>query len=87
MLVAIKTVPNHTEELAITQFLSSFKGRDENHCVAVLEILSDPLETQGSLMVLPYLRPYNDPEFTTVGDVMDFIHQTLEVRTYSLHRA
>ncbi|EIW54119.1 uncharacterized protein TRAVEDRAFT_173422 [Trametes versicolor FP-101664 SS1] len=85
VLVAIKTVPNHTEELAITQFLSSFKGRDENHCVAVLEILSDPLEIQGSLMVLLYLRPYNDPEFTTVGDVMDFIHQTLEGLVFMHH--
>ena len=42
-------------------------------------------------MVMPYLRPFNDPEFEAVGEVVEFITQTLEVRpspillTYSLY--
>ena len=31
------------------------------------------------LMVMPYLRPCNDPEFRTAGEAMDFITQTIEV--------
>lgn len=30
-------------------------------------------------MVMPYLRPCNDPDFATVGDIIEFIGQTLEV--------
>lgn len=30
-------------------------------------------------MVMPYLRPCNDPDWNTVGDVVDFVHQMLEV--------
>lgn len=32
------------------------------------------------MMVMPYLRPCNNPEFATLGDVVDFIDQTIEVR-------
>ncbi|KAI9067209.1 hypothetical protein FKP32DRAFT_1673237 [Trametes sanguinea] len=77
-LVSIKTVSNRTQELHIAQFLSSFKKEDKNHCVEVLEVLEDPLDPQRSLMVMPYLRPYNNPEIMTVGEVMDFIRQMLE---------
>ncbi|KAJ2984326.1 hypothetical protein NUW54_g10540 [Trametes sanguinea] len=50
----------------------------QNHCVRIKEILSDPLDSHLSLMVMPYLRPCNDPDFSTVGDVIDFVSQTLE---------
>ncbi len=29
---------------------------------------------------MPYLRPFYDPEFTLVGDAIDFVTQMLEVR-------
>lgn len=31
------------------------------------------------LMVMQYLTPWNDPEFTVLGDVVDFVTQMLEV--------
>ncbi|KAJ2998331.1 hypothetical protein NUW54_g7042 [Trametes sanguinea] len=77
-LVSIKTVSRKDQELHVAQFLSSFKKTDKNHCVEVLDVLTDPLDTERALMVMPYLRPYNNPEFVTVGDVMDFVHQMLE---------
>ncbi len=28
---------------------------------------------------MPYLRPFNDPEFYNIGELVDFIDQTMEV--------
>ncbi|KAI0629606.1 hypothetical protein C8Q77DRAFT_296822 [Trametes polyzona] len=46
--------------------------------VSILEILSDPCDPQQVLLVMPFLRPCNDPEFATVGDVIEFLDQTIE---------
>lgn len=32
-------------------------------------------------MIMPYLRPFDDPEFGAIGEVVDFVKQTLEVRS------
>ncbi|KAI0765741.1 hypothetical protein BD413DRAFT_637951 [Trametes elegans] len=50
-----------------------------NHFVKIHEILPDPLNPERALMVMPYLRPCNDPPFGTIGDVIEFVDQTLEV--------
>ncbi|OSD01161.1 hypothetical protein PYCCODRAFT_1413086 [Trametes coccinea BRFM310] len=77
-IVSIKIVSNKDQELHVAQFLSSFKDKDKNHCVEVLDVLGDPLDPERSLMVMPYLRPFNDPELITVGDVIDFVGQMLD---------
>ncbi|KAI9067215.1 hypothetical protein FKP32DRAFT_291079 [Trametes sanguinea] len=77
-LVSIKTVSNRNQEIDIARFLSSFKKVDQNHCVEVLDVLIDPLDSERSLMIMPFLRPYNNPELMTVGDVVDFVEQMLE---------
>ncbi|CDO69424.1 hypothetical protein BN946_scf184791.g19 [Trametes cinnabarina] len=76
-LVAIKVVKSREQELQIAQFLSSLQ-HTSNHCVPVLDVLEDPLDTSQSLVVMQYLRPWNDPEFVMVGDVVDFVKQMLE---------
>ena len=80
-LVAIKSVKRSTNELSVAQFLSSkkFLHDETNHCVPVFEILEDPIDASASLMIMPYLRPFNNPEFRTIGEVVDFVSQTLEV--------
>ncbi|KAJ3017218.1 hypothetical protein NUW54_g639 [Trametes sanguinea] len=78
-VVSIKIVSKRNQELQVAQFLSSFKDVDQNHCVAVLDVLSDPLDSERALMVMPYLRPFDDPELVTVGEVIDFIGQMLQV--------
>ncbi|KAI0364009.1 kinase-like protein [Pilatotrama ljubarskyi] len=84
MRVAIKVVPNDSQELHISEYLASVQGID-NHCVTALDILSDPLSPQKSLLVMPYLRPYNNPEFQMVGDVAEFVGQMLQGLAF-LHR-
>lgn len=64
--------------MQIAQFLTSIRDA-RNHCVPVYEILSDPYDPQRALMVMPYLRPCNNPDFATLGDVIDFVDQTIEV--------
>lgn len=77
-VVVIKTFSRHSQELEVAQFLSSQQD-SQNHSVHILEVLDDPHDPELSLMVMPYLRPIHDPEFTTVGEVIDFVNQTLEV--------
>ncbi|KAH9935121.1 kinase-like domain-containing protein [Epithele typhae] len=75
-LVAIKTV-SESQELKIAQFLTSL-DEPRNHCVSVLDVFPDSLEPGITLMVMPYLRPYNNPPMATIGELFAFIDQTLE---------
>lgn len=79
--MSIKRIPNNTHEVQLARFLTSAEKLElpNNHCVPILDVLADPFDKSLSLMVMPYLRPFNDPEFTAIGEVVDFIGQTLEV--------
>ncbi|KAI0669460.1 kinase-like domain-containing protein [Trametes maxima] len=75
--IAIKSVSNETDEVRISQLVSSIGGGD-NHCVSIIEVILDPLDRTRSLLVMPYLRPYNNPELQSVGDVVSFVSQMLQ---------
>ena len=78
-MVAIKYIEyNDAHEIEIAQFLTSIKHPD-NHCVPVLDTFTDPLDPRRTLLVMPWLRPYDDPEFAVVGEVIDFADQMLKV--------
>ena len=53
----------------------------------MLDAFPDPLFPNRSLMVMPYLRPFDDPEFVLVGDAIDFVTQMLEVIYFITARA
>ncbi|THH20521.1 hypothetical protein EUX98_g8565 [Antrodiella citrinella] len=81
-IVSIKAVPT-SNEINIAQLLSSeeLRSRPDNHCIPVLDVLDvlpDLLDDSNTLLVMPYLRPFDDPPFEIVEEIMDFIHQTLE---------
>ncbi|KAH9851084.1 kinase-like domain-containing protein [Lenzites betulinus] len=77
-MVAIKSkIPRQSPELQIGQFLASIKD-PRNHSVPVYEILTDPLDTAQALLVMPYLRPCNDPAFSAIGEIVEFVDQTIE---------
>jgi hypothetical protein len=75
-------------ELSITQRFSSpeLVGNPHNHCVPLLDIIE--LDGAGShkLMVLPLLRPFNEPRFQTFGEFVAFFTQICEV-SILLYRA
>ncbi|EIW54116.1 uncharacterized protein TRAVEDRAFT_74378 [Trametes versicolor FP-101664 SS1] len=83
-LVSVKMFPNNSQESHIALLLSSIND-SQNRCIPVYEVLRDPYQPQTSLMVMPYLRPCNDPDFVTVGDIIEFVGQTLEGLVF-LHR-
>lgn len=51
-----------------------------NHCVPLFERILDEREPQSHFLVMPLLRRFDDPPFYAVGEVVDFVRQTLEVR-------
>ncbi|KAI8971014.1 kinase-like protein [Trametes punicea] len=83
-VVAIKSFRKDGQELHIIQLLSAIPD-PQNHTVPFIEVLDDPFDHELSLMVMPYLRPCNDPDFNTVGDAITFIDQTLEGLAF-MHR-
>jgi serine/threonine protein kinase len=74
-------------ELVITRLFSSRElVRDpRNHCVPLLDIIEIPQNGQ-KLMVMPLLRPFNDPHFQTFGEFVAFFTQICEVRSFHTHR-
>nr|VWP01474.1 N/A [Ganoderma boninense] len=75
--VSIKHTRRDTEEIEIGRFLASIHD-SRNHTVSLLEVMDDTQEPGMCFLVMPYLRPFNDPDFEAVGEVVDFVIQTLE---------
>ena len=50
-----------------------------NHSVPIIELLRDPEDPSISYIVMPFLRLMNDPPFSFVGEIADFVDQILEV--------
>ncbi|KAF5388388.1 hypothetical protein D9615_000863 [Tricholomella constricta] len=69
-----------TDEVKIAKYLSSAEMlRDsKNHCVHILDHFRDPILPKVEYIVMPPLRPYSDPEFGAVGEVVDFVTQMIE---------
>lgn len=78
--VAIKRVKRGTNEARVLAFLSTPEKLEDpaNHCVPMLEMFSDANEPEFDFLVMPFLVRYDTPPFFSVGEVMDFVFQTLE---------
>ena len=50
-----------------------------NHCVPAYEVFTLDAEDDIMIMVMPLLRPYNNPRFDTVGEVVECFRQLFEV--------
>ena len=81
--VTLKTVDTsvHPYEVEIGQHLMSERLAQDprNHCVHILEALQDPLDPKKKIIVMPLLKLFNRPDFTTVGEVVAFMKQAIEV--------
>ncbi|KAI0730510.1 kinase-like domain-containing protein [Earliella scabrosa] len=77
-LVCLKTVEKGSLEIEISQFLTRVQ-HSHNHCVPVLDVIPDDIaDSNLSFVVTPYLRPMNNPPFSAIEEVVDFVEQTLE---------
>ena len=82
--VMLKSVPARRgqQELDIARRFSSpdLRRDSRNHCVPLLETLELPDTLDQQLMVMPYLRPFDKPNFRTYGEFVAFFTQICEVR-------
>ncbi|KAN0091510.1 Protein kinase-like domain containing protein [Tylopilus felleus] len=53
-------------------------SRPENHCVPVYEVFALDGENDTMVMVMPLLRPYNNPSFDTMGEAVECFRQLFE---------
>ena len=80
-MVYIKEVKTDSEEYRIAQLLTQedWISDPRNHCVPIVKLFEDHNNPQVSYIVMPFLRPANDPVFEFVKEIIDFVDQILEV--------
>ncbi|KII93064.1 hypothetical protein PLICRDRAFT_100738 [Plicaturopsis crispa FD-325 SS-3] len=78
--VAIKRVERKPDEVEIAKFLSTpaLRGDPSNHCVPILDVFADPIKPDRTYLVMPNLLPFDVPGFGSIGEVVDFVGQTVE---------
>lgn len=79
--VCLKYISKRTQEVDVARFFSSdgLRGDEKNHCVFIYDAFQDPYDSAIDYLVMPVLRPYNDPNFWAIGEIVDFTTQILEV--------
>jgi hypothetical protein len=89
-VVAIKHVVNelYPDELAVSVKMCVQKIREKgNPCVPIAHHFSLVWERTArppsDFIVMPLLSRFDDPPFYNVNEVIDFVHQALEVRNLS----
>ncbi|KAG8921941.1 hypothetical protein FRC02_012263 [Tulasnella sp. 418] len=80
-IVILKQAKANTPEIEIGRYVSSPELRDEesNHCMPLLDVLTNPEEPEQVILVIPLLRHIEIPMPVTVSECVDFVQQTLEV--------
>ncbi|KIP02951.1 hypothetical protein PHLGIDRAFT_37667 [Phlebiopsis gigantea 11061_1 CR5-6] len=78
-LVYIKRVGSQKDELKIALSLGLDEQREDgrNHCVPILDHFPDA-DDAFTYIVMPFLRPVDEPPFETVENVVEFVDQLLE---------
>jgi len=78
-------VSRHPFEIEIARYFSTSPLDQEpaNHCVPIYDVLKVPGDDNLMILVMPLLRDVTEPFFDTVGEVVDCVHQLLEVRSLS----
>ncbi|EGN94300.1 hypothetical protein SERLA73DRAFT_188100 [Serpula lacrymans var. lacrymans S7.3] len=67
----------HPYEIEIGRLFSTepLASDPANHCVSIHDVLDVPDNDDQAILVMPLLRPFNDPRFDTCGEVLDFFRQ------------
>lgn len=82
LYVSLKMVKKsrHPHEVEIGQYFMSDKlsSDPKNHCVAFLDVLSVPDESDIQIIVMPLLLPFTKIQFDTFGEVVECLRQLFE---------
>ncbi|KAJ7020252.1 kinase-like domain-containing protein [Mycena alexandri] len=84
--VVLKIVRKWSDELTLTRHFGQ-KIRDDNphnRCVTLLDViyLSEPEQDIIGIIVLPFLREFDDPPFEQIGEVREALDQFLQGMEY-----
>ncbi|KAF8120722.1 kinase-like domain-containing protein [Boletus edulis] len=71
---------DHPYEADIALYFSSraLASQPANHCVPVYEVFTLDGESDTMIMIMPLLRPYNNPNFDTIGEAVECFRQLFE---------
>ena len=74
----------HPYEVEITRLFSTapLSSNPRNHCVPLYEVLDVPDDANAHILVFPFLRKFNDPDFETVGETVQCFEQIFEVISF-----
>jgi len=82
-IVALKQIDEriHPHEADIAKSFSAepFASDPTNHCTPVYEVLRNPDDQEYVLLVMPFLRRFDDPRFDTFGEATECFRQLFEV--------
>ncbi|KIK54388.1 hypothetical protein GYMLUDRAFT_904107 [Collybiopsis luxurians FD-317 M1] len=72
-----------TKERIATSFSNDdHKSNPRNHCIPVLQVLHIPGIDDETLLVMPWMREPNDPNFRTIGEGLQFVREIFEGLQY-----
>ncbi|KAF9010788.1 kinase-like domain-containing protein [Cyathus striatus] len=79
-MVCVKMIESNPREINIARYLSSrmLRHHPDNHCAPAFDAFHDEISPEIGFLVMPMLRPFNDPDFGTVDEIVDFVNQVLE---------
>ncbi|KZT21803.1 hypothetical protein NEOLEDRAFT_1164410 [Neolentinus lepideus HHB14362 ss-1] len=65
-------------ELGMFFSSDALRADSQNHCVPVYEVLDVPDDDETLIIVMPFLRIWDDPPFDTLGEIISFVQQIIE---------
>lgn len=81
-IVALKKVNErvHPHETDIAQLFSvePLASDPTNHCIPIYEVLRNPNDQEHVLLVMPFLRKFDNPRFDTFGEAVECFTQIFE---------
>ncbi|KAF8518174.1 kinase-like domain-containing protein [Gautieria morchelliformis] len=78
--VILKRAPTTTQEIPIARYLSSeaLLSDPRNRAVRILDVIPLPGDDEWALLVMPYLRRFDDPHFQFRAECVEFFRQSLQ---------
>ena len=72
--IKMRKMSVHPYEVDTTKFHSSepLASDPRNHCIAVIDVLQSPFDSDREFLVLPQFIQYHDVPFATVGEALAF---------------
>ncbi|KAF9001610.1 kinase-like domain-containing protein [Cyathus striatus] len=50
----------------------------DNHCIPFYDVIGTPDSSAHVLIVMPFLLPFYEPQFATIGEIVEFFREILE---------